>query len=36
MKSLFRPFPVPLTRRQWFYLGVLQGIFAGVSGLLLV
>ncbi|ORX33414.1 hypothetical protein BD324DRAFT_639705 [Kockovaella imperatae] len=30
MKSLFRPFPVPLTRRQWFYIVVLQGIGAGL------
>jgi hypothetical protein len=31
MKSLFRPFPLPLTGRQWFYIGVLQGVGAGVS-----
>jgi hypothetical protein len=32
MKSLFRPFPLPLTGKQWFYLGFLQGFGAGVSG----
>ncbi|WVN86704.1 uncharacterized protein L203_101876 [Cryptococcus depauperatus CBS 7841] len=30
MKSLFRPFPLPLTGRQWFYLLFLQGLGAGV------
>ncbi|WWD01238.1 hypothetical protein V866_008180 [Kwoniella sp. B9012] len=30
MKSLFRPFPLPLTNRQWFYLLVLQGVGAGI------
>ncbi|WVR05314.1 hypothetical protein IAU60_002328 [Kwoniella sp. DSM 27419] len=30
MKSLFRPFPTPLTHRQWFYLLVLQGVGAGI------
>lgn len=29
MKSLFRPFPMPLTGKQWFYLGILQGVGAG-------
>lgn len=29
MKSLFRPFPLPLTPRQWFYLIFLQGVGAG-------
>jgi hypothetical protein len=28
-KSIFRPFPVPLTGRQWFYLTFLQGVGAG-------
>ena len=31
MKSLFRPFPLPQTPRQWFYLTFLQGFGAGVS-----
>ncbi|WVF72033.1 hypothetical protein IAT40_006845 [Kwoniella sp. CBS 6097] len=30
MKSLFRPFPTPLSNRQWFYLLVLQGVGAGI------
>ena len=30
MKSLFRPFPLPLTPRQKFYLFVLQGLGAGI------
>ncbi|KAK8869667.1 hypothetical protein IAR55_000235 [Kwoniella newhampshirensis] len=30
MKSLFRPFPVPLTNRQWFYLIFTQGFVAGL------
>ncbi|OCF55795.1 hypothetical protein L486_06547 [Kwoniella mangroviensis CBS 10435] len=30
MKSLFRPFPLPLSNRQWFYLLVLQGVGAGI------
>ncbi|WWC60969.1 uncharacterized protein I303_103546 [Kwoniella dejecticola CBS 10117] len=30
MKSLFAPFPTPLTGRQWFYLSVLQGVGAGI------
>jgi hypothetical protein len=29
MKSVFRPFPLPLTGRQWFYLTFLQGVGAG-------
>ncbi|ORY28252.1 hypothetical protein BCR39DRAFT_559542 [Naematelia encephala] len=29
MKSLFRPFPLPLTGKQWFYLCFLQGVSAG-------
>jgi len=28
-KSIFRPFPLPLTGRQWFYLTFLQGVGAG-------
>jgi hypothetical protein len=28
-KSLFRPFPLPLSGRQWFYLTFLQGVGAG-------
>jgi hypothetical protein len=28
-KSLFRPFPIPLSGRQWFYLTFLQGVGAG-------
>jgi hypothetical protein len=28
-KSVFRPFPLPLTGRQWFYLTFLQGVGAG-------
>ncbi|KAL1411071.1 hypothetical protein Q8F55_002018 [Vanrija albida] len=28
--SLFRPFPVPQTRKQWFYLLFLQGFGAGI------
>ncbi|WWD16069.1 hypothetical protein CI109_100494 [Kwoniella shandongensis] len=30
MKSLFRPFPVPLTGRQWFYIIFTQGFVAGL------
>lgn len=30
MKSLFRPFPLPLTNKQWFYILVLQGLGAGI------
>ncbi|WWC89867.1 uncharacterized protein L201_004795 [Kwoniella dendrophila CBS 6074] len=30
MKSLFTPFPTPLSNRQWFYLLVLQGVGAGI------
>ncbi|TYJ55406.1 hypothetical protein B9479_003909 [Cryptococcus floricola] len=30
MRSLFRPFPGPLTSRQWFYLSFLQGVGAGI------
>jgi hypothetical protein len=26
---VFRPFPLPLTGRQWFYLTFLQGVGAG-------
>jgi hypothetical protein len=29
MSSVFRPFPLPLTGRQWFYLTFLQGVGAG-------
>ncbi|KAL7424024.1 hypothetical protein Q5752_001609 [Cryptotrichosporon argae] len=29
-RSIFRPFPVPQTARQWFYLAVLQGVGAGI------
>lgn len=28
-KSVFRPFPLPLSGRQWFYLTFLQGVGAG-------
>ncbi|WVQ71708.1 hypothetical protein IAR50_001249 [Cryptococcus sp. DSM 104548] len=30
MDSIFRPFPGPLTSRQWFYLSFLQGVGAGI------
>jgi hypothetical protein len=30
MKSVFRPFPLPLSGRQKFYLFVLQGFMAGI------
>ncbi|RXK41083.1 hypothetical protein M231_01714 [Tremella mesenterica] len=30
MNSIFRPFPLPQTGRQWFYLTVLQGVGAGL------
>lgn len=28
-RSICRPFPLPLTGRQWFYLTFLQGVGAG-------
>lgn len=34
MQSLLRPFPTPLTGKQWFYLLFLQGVGAGVSHVL--
>ncbi|OWZ74136.1 hypothetical protein AYX14_00357 [Cryptococcus neoformans] len=30
MESLLRPFPTPLTGKQWFYLLFLQGVAAGI------